>query len=64
MEYGFLSLKVFDVLGKEVSTLVNENLSAGKFSVDWNAENVPSGLYFYKLSTQKYSETKRMMLMK
>jgi len=62
--YGFVSLKIFDVLGKEIATLVNENLSAGKFSVDWNAENVSSGLYFYKLSTEKYSETKRMILMK
>ncbi|MBS4027473.1 MAG: T9SS type A sorting domain-containing protein [Ignavibacteriales bacterium] len=63
-EYGFVSLKVFDVLGKEVSTLVNENLSAGKFSVDWNTENIPSGMYFYKLTTNNFSLTKKMLLAK
>ena len=55
---------VFDVLGKEVATLVNENLSAGKYSVEWNASNVPSGIYFYKLTTNNFSETKKLVLLK
>ncbi len=60
----FVTLKVFNILGKEVSTLVNEKLSEGIYSVNWNAAEYPSGVYFYKLITDGYSETKRMLLLK
>lgn len=61
---NFVSLKVYDALGNEVKTLVNEKLNAGSYSVDFNAAALPSGIYFYKLVTEKFSETKKMMLVK
>ncbi len=57
-------LKVYDALCREVATLVNESLQPGTYSVDWNASQYPSGVYFYRLTTGGYSETKRMILMK
>ena len=60
----FVTLKVYDMLGKEIATLVNEKLSPGTYSVEWNASEFPSGVYFYKLQSESYSETKRMILMK
>jgi hypothetical protein len=61
---GFVRLSVFDVAGKEVSVLVNERINAGSYSVDWNAANNPSGVYFYRIETEKFSDTKRMILVK
>ena len=63
-EKSFVKLKVFDISGREVSQLVNENLTAGTFKYDFNAENLPSGTYFYKLETDKFSETKKMIVLK
>ncbi|MDQ3022668.1 MAG: T9SS type A sorting domain-containing protein [Bacteroidota bacterium] len=60
----FVSLKVYDILGNEVTTLVNENKPAGNYSVEFNGEGLPSGIYFYKLETENFSETKRMILLK
>ena len=57
-------LKVYDVLGKEVAELVNENKSAGIYSVNFNASNLPSGLYFYKIQTGDFTEVRKMLLMK
>jgi len=57
-------LKVFDILGKEVATLVNEQLAPGTYSVDWNASAFPSGVYFYRLTTEGFSETKKMLMIK
>jgi len=61
---SFVNLKVFDVLGSEVATLVNESKAAGIYSVDWNAASYPSGLYFYLLSANNNTELKKMMLLK
>lgn len=61
---NYVSLKVFDALGKEVATLVNEKQSAGSYSVDFNGEGFPSGVYFCKLSAGDYSVIKRMVLIK
>ncbi len=61
---GFVTLKVYDVLGREVRTLVNEVKSAGQFSVDFNASEFASGVYFYKLESNSFSDIKRMMLIK
>jgi hypothetical protein len=60
----FVTLKVYDVLGREIATLVNENLSAGSYSYNFDASNLTSGVYFYKLQAGKYSETKKMLLSK
>ena len=61
---GFVSLKVYDVLGNEVAILVNEVKPAGIYEVTWNAGNLSSGVYFYKLQAGSYDETKRMLMMK
>ena len=57
-------LKVFDILGREVATLVNWQLKPGTYEVSWDAANYPSGVYFYKLITDKYIASKKMILVK
>jgi predicted GH43/DUF377 family glycosyl hydrolase len=61
---GFVSLKVYNVTGQEVATLVNKELSSGTYKIEWRPENLSSGLYFYKLETKGYQETKKLVLMK
>jgi hypothetical protein len=58
------TLKIFDVLGNEVATLVDEYKSAGIYVVDFNAASLPSGVYFYQLKASNYIETKKMLLLK
>lgn len=59
-----VSLKIYDVLGKEVATLVNDQKSAGTYILNWNASNFSSGLYFYRLTAGEFTETKKMFLVK
>ena len=61
---GFVSLKVYDILGKEVANLVNSNMNVGSYSYEFNASNLTSGIYFYKLESNGFMETKKMMLIK
>jgi hypothetical protein len=61
---GFVSLTVYDLLGQEVATLVNENKAPGTYSIDWLAGRVPSGTYFYRLQSGSFTATRTMMLMK
>ena len=61
---GKVTLKVYDILGKEVATLVNGVKNAGNYSVEFNASNLTSGVYFYKLESNGFSEVKKMMLIK
>ncbi len=61
---GFVSLKVFDITGREVANLVNENQKAGRFSVEWNASQFASGTYFYKIVAGDFTQVKRMILVK
>lgn len=61
---AFVSLKVFDMTGKEVKSLVNENIAAGIYEVNFNAAELNSGVYFYTLKTNEFTETKKMMLVK
>ncbi|MEO8446151.1 MAG: S8/S53 family peptidase [bacterium] len=61
---GYTSLKIYDMLGKEVTSLVNTNLQPGSYTAEWNASNYTSGIYFYKLETENFTDTKRMMLVK
>ncbi len=59
-----VKLAVYDVLGREIAVLVNEKLKAGTYEAEWNASSYPSGVYFYKLITDSYTETKKMVLIK
>ena len=59
-----VSLKVYDILGNEVATLVNENKPAGVYNVQFAMNNFPSGVYFYTLKAGSFTETKKMLLMK
>lgn len=61
---GFVNLKVFDILGREVATLLNNELNAGLHSVNFNAQNLSSGTYFYVLKYNNYSIVKKMLLLK
>ncbi len=61
---GFTSLKIYNVLGNEVTTLLNGALQAGKHNINFNATNLSSGTYFYKLSSGNFVETKKMMFLK
>ncbi len=61
---GYVTLKVFDILGREVRTLVNERQIAGDYSVIFNASSLPSGVYFDRLEARNSIETKKMVLMK
>jgi photosystem II stability/assembly factor-like uncharacterized protein len=59
-----VQLKVYDVLGNEVATLVNEEKPAGSYKVNWNASNLSSGIYFYRIHTGSFVSTKKMILIK
>ncbi|MCY7362191.1 MAG: T9SS type A sorting domain-containing protein, partial [Ignavibacteria bacterium] len=61
---NYVSLKIFDVLGNEVASLVNEKQNAGSYSINFDGANIPSGIYFYKLSSGGFTDTKRMILIK
>lgn len=57
-------LKVYNNMGKEVETLLNENLNASTYEVEWNAENQSSGIYYYKIHSGNFTEVKKMILIK
>jgi hypothetical protein len=61
---GEVSLKVYNLLGEEVATLVNSTIPVGSHSIEWNASNLSSGLYLYRLKAGSYVETRKMVLMK
>lgn len=60
---SFTRLEIFNALGEKVSTLVSETLSAGTYDYEWNAGSLSSGIYFYRLKTEKFSEIKKMILL-
>jgi len=62
--FGFVTLKVYDVLGNEIATLVNQDLSAGEYEVEFSATEFSSGIYFYRLQSGTFIETKWMVLLK
>ena len=57
-------IKVFDILGNEIETLVNEEKPVGEYESTWNAANLPSGVYFYQLKSGKFIQTKKMILLR
>jgi hypothetical protein len=60
----FTTLKVFDILGREIAMLVNEQLRPGTYEVEWNASNYPSGVYYYTLTSGDITDTKKMVVIK
>lgn len=63
-EAGYTSLTVYNSVGIELSTLISENLQAGSYSAEFNAENYPSGVYYYKLTSGDFTQVKKMILLK
>ena len=61
---GLVTLKLFDILGREISTLINEEKSAGTYQVDFSPVGLSSGIYFYTLNSREYSKTKKMIIIK
>ena len=60
----FVSLKIYDMLGREVSVLVNENLTAGEYEASFDANGLSSGMYYYKIQSGEYTSVKKMALLK
>ena len=61
---GFVTLKVYDILGREVTILINEEKPAGSYEVQFTASGLTSGIYFYQIKAGEYSETKKMLMIK
>jgi photosystem II stability/assembly factor-like uncharacterized protein len=61
---SFVTLKIFDILGREITTLISKELSAGNHEWEWNAANMPSGVYYYRLQAGSFAETKKLILLK
>jgi len=59
-----ISLKVYNIFGREVAVLINEVKEPGKYTVTFNANDLPSGLYFYKLQTVKFANTRKLVVLK
>jgi hypothetical protein len=59
-----MTLKVYDILGNEIATLVNEEKSTGTYEVEFDASDLSSGVYFYQLTAGEFSQTKKMVLMR
>ena len=57
-------LKVYDVLGREVATIVNEKLAPGYYTQQWDASGFPSGVYFYRFTVGPFGETKKLIVLK
>ncbi len=63
-ESGFVSLKVYDVIGNEAAVIVNESLSRGRYTYKFDATGLTSGIYFYQITTENFTDTKKMLLIK
>ena len=61
---SFVSLKIFDLAGSEVATLVSEELMGGSYAMHWNAEDMPGGIYFYRMQTSSFRETRKLVLIR
>ena len=59
-----VKLTVFDITGREVATLINQNLNAGSYTADFDASKLSSGIYFYTITAGDFTDTKKMMLVK
>jgi hypothetical protein len=61
---GHVALEIYNILGRRVTTLVNQDQPAGHHRITWDAGEMPSGFYFYRIKSRDYSEKKRMLLLK
>ena len=61
---GVVKIVLYDILGKEVQTLVNDKFEPGKYNFTFNAGNLASGVYFYRISTDKFTDVKKLLLIK
>ncbi|KPL06155.1 hypothetical protein AMJ86_09715 [bacterium SM23_57] len=61
---GMVTLTVYNAMGQEVATLIDQNQNPGAYRVTWDAGNLPSGIYFYQLKTNNFTDVRRMMLLK
>ena len=61
---GFVQLKVYDMLGREVTTLVNKEQTSGNYKIEFNASNLTSGVYFYRLQSGSFAETKKLIFLR
>ncbi len=61
---NFVSIKIFDITGREITTLVNEFKTAGRYSVGFNGANLSSGIYYYKLEAENFSQVRKVLLIK
>lgn len=61
---SYTTLKIYDLLGREIMTLVSGKLQAGKYKYQWDANNLSSGVYFYRLQSGNYNETKKLVLLR
>ena len=64
LDSALVQLKIFNILGQEVAIFVNEEKPVGAYKVDFNADNLPSGIYFYRLQAGSFVETKKMVLLR
>lgn len=60
----YITLKIYDILGREITTLINSNLQPGNYEINWNAENLPGGIYYCTLSAGKFILTRKMIFLK
>jgi hypothetical protein len=61
---SYVKLRVYDLMGRELAALVNENLKPGSYQYQWDGSALASGVYFYKLETESFTETKKMLMLK
>jgi len=61
---SFITIRIYDILGREAAVLVNETKQQGSYEVSWDASNFPSGVYFYELQAGTFTERKKMVLIK
>ena len=63
-EFGFTTISAYDLGGRELETLTNTNLNPGTYTIDWDASSYPSGMYFIKISSDKFIKSQKLMLVK
>jgi photosystem II stability/assembly factor-like uncharacterized protein len=63
-KYGMVTIKIYDILGREIKTLVNEYKPVGRYNITFNASNLASGVYFYRFQAEEFTETKKLLLLK